>query len=238
MNTTKVQAVAAFVGAAAVIGGTFSGSAVASPSTATDARAGVCAGVKNCHRVAKIDVDGDRRADRVAWRQINKNRVQIRVRTADGKLLKRTVGVRAWPGGGAWGGAAWIDGRRGAELVIGSMAGAHASHYRMLTYRKGRLVGEKSPWHGSIKGRWAVDASARYYNGWDRNVGKRGRITMTMKSAERNRSGRGFHGFNVRYAWTKGHWKRINRTKQTYKNVRQARKIAGWHVGHLDRWPG
>lgn len=81
-----------------------------------EARAGVCAGVKHCHRVAIIDVDGDHRADRVGWHQLSKKKVQIRVRTADGELLKRKVGVRRWYGGGAWGGAAWIDGRRGAEL--------------------------------------------------------------------------------------------------------------------------
>lgn len=235
MTNSKIRTAAAAVGAAAVFGGAFSAPATAAPSTS--ARAGVCAGVKNCHRVATIDVDGDRRADRVGWRQINRNKVQIRVRTADGELLKRTVGVRKWPGGGTWGDAAWIDGHRGAELLIGTVAGAHTTHYRMLTYRNGRLVGEKSPWRSSIGGRWAVDASARFYAGWDRNVGKRGRVTMTMKSAERNRNGRGFHGFNVRYAWHNGHWKRVKRIDRTYRTQRQARKIAGWHVGHLDRWP-
>lgn len=227
----------AIVGAVAVTVTAFNGAATASTGPA-DARAGVCAGVKKCQRVATVDVDGDRRADRVGWRQLSKKKAQIRVRTADGKLLKRKVGVRQWPGGGAWGGAAWIDGRRGAELLVGSMAGAHAMHYRMLTYRNGRLVGEPSPWHGSIKGRWAVDASARFYAGWDRNVSKRGRVTMTMKVAERNRRGQKFTGFNVRYAWRNGHWKHVKRIKRTYANQSQARKIGGWHVGHLNRWPG
>lgn len=238
MNTNKIHATGALLGTVAVVGATFTGAATAAPSTGSDARAGVCAGVKHCHRVAVIDVDGDRRADRVGWRQLSKNKAQIRVRTADGELLRRTVGVRYWPGGGAWGDAAWIDGHRGAELLIGAGAGAHASHYRMLTYRNGRLVGEKSPWHASIKGRWAVDASVMFYAGWDRNVGRRGRITMTMKMAERNRNGHGFHGFNVRYEWRDGDWKRLARTKHTYKHDRQARRIAGWHVAHLDRWPG
>ena len=98
--------------------------AVPAASSGSPARNGVCAGVQDCRRVATIDVDGDRRADRVGWHRINKKRVQIRVRTAKGRLLRREVNVRYWWRGGKWGGAAWIDGRPGAGSDLESYRGA------------------------------------------------------------------------------------------------------------------
>ena len=203
------------------------------------ARAGVCAGVKNCHRVAVVDISGDRRADHVGWQQIDRNRVRIRVRVTAGPLVTRKVNVRQWWRGGEWGGAAWIDGRRGAEMLVGSTMGAHTPFYTMLTYRNRRLVVEKSPAVGAYgSNRWAIDASLMAYAGWDRNVGRNGRLTMTQRVARRNDKSNGFSGHNVRYVWRNGDWRRVKRTERTYKNERQARKIAGWHVGHLQRFPG
>src|SRR4051794_34481359 len=72
----------------------------------TTARASVCKQVSECHVVASVDVDGDHRPDQVGWRQLSKDAVQIRVRTASGALLVRRVDVQLWFGGGAWGGAA------------------------------------------------------------------------------------------------------------------------------------
>ncbi|UPK74027.1 hypothetical protein MU582_16535 [Nocardioidaceae bacterium SCSIO 66511] len=217
------------------------GAFLAVPGGASGAPTGKapCAGVKNCHRVVTIDVDGDRRADRVSWRQISDKQVQIRVRTAKGRFLQRKVNVRNWWKGGKWGGAAWIDGRPGAELLIGSQMGAHTPFYTMLTVRKGRLVVEKCPAfgpYGSI--RWGVDSSLMSYAGWRRNVSPNGVITMTQRIATRNGDGVAFKGYNVRYAWSHGRWTKIKRIPRWYKNTRQARKVGGWHVWHLKRFPG
>lgn len=229
----------AAVGAATALAVTGAITPGAGAAAATDrSRTPVCAGVKHCHRVAVIDVDGDHRADRVGWRQLSKKKVQIRVATADGELRTRRVGVRYWYGGGAWGDAAWIDGRAGAELLIGSEMGAHTPQYTMLTYRNHRLVVERSPRGRYVEGRWVVDSALNAYVGWHRNVGKGGRITLTYRYAWRDASGKGFHGHNVRFAWKRGDWRRVNRAARSYRNARQAAKIAGWHVGHLQRWPG
>lgn len=237
---TKATLTTATLTTLTIAGTTLAGPATqASSTTSPEVRAGVCAGVKHCHRVVTIDVDGDRKADRVGWHQLSKRRVQIRVRMATGKLLERKVSVRHWPGKGAWGGAARVDGRRGAELLIGSAMGAHTPQYTMLTYRKGRLTVEKSPRRSDgAGGRWAVDSALMVNLGWHRHVGRSGRIAMTYKEAWRNGKSNSFKGRNIQYTWTNGHWKRTNTFRRWYKTERAARKIGGWHVGRLKRFPG
>ena len=237
-STSSIAATALLLPLTAVVGG--APVAGGAPSGAEEAaRGGVCAGAKKCHRVAKVDVNGDRRADRVGWQQINDKRVRIRVRITGGRLITRTVNVGRWWGGGEWAGAAWIDGRRGAELLIGSSMGAHTPFYTMLTYRKGRLVMEKSPAVGAYGSNlWAIDSSLRAYAGWNRHVGKHGRITMTQRIAFRNSTGKRYSGHDVRYVWRSGNWKRVKRVNRTYRNKARAARIAGWHVGHLQRFPG
>lgn len=238
MQTHIAKPAWTFAAALALTGSALAAPAVSSGSPAP-ASNGVCAGVKSCHRVATIDVDGDRRADQVGWHQLDKFRVEIRVRTVKGRTLRHTVNVRYWWKGGEWGGAAWIDGRPGAELLVGSLMGAHTPFYTMLTFRKGHLAVEKSPAVGAYgTDRWAIDSSLMAYAGWDRNVGPKGRITMTQRVASRNGDGVEFKGHDVRYAWTKGHWKQVNRKQHWYKNARKASKIGGWHVWHLERFPG
>ncbi|MGH3359131.1 MAG: hypothetical protein ACRDO7_10035, partial [Nocardioidaceae bacterium] len=159
--TLKVTA----TGAVLALVASLAPNAAASVAAASDTRAGtgVCAGVQNCHRVAVIDVDGDRRSDRVGWRRLSDTYAQVRVRTADGESLVRKVDVRFWPGGGTWGDAAWIDGRRGAELLAGSVMGAHTPQYTMLTYRKSGLVVERSPGGRIVDGRWTIDSALTVY---------------------------------------------------------------------------
>ena len=227
----------AVVGTALVLSATTLPGAAAGTETAS--RAGVCAGVKRCHRVATIDVDGDRRADQVGWQQLNRKQVRIRVRITGGPVVTRKVNVRLWWPGGQWGDAAWIDGRRGAELLVGSTKGAHTPYYTVLTYRSGRLVVERSPATGAYGGpQWAIDSSLGGYVGWNRHVSKRGRVTITQRIAFPNRKGERYSGDDVRYVWRGGGWKQTKRTHRTYKNAKRASRIAGWHVGHLQRFPG
>lgn len=235
MNSQRLRIVAVAATALSMAGALLS-SANALPTSGS--RTAVCAGVQRCHRVAVIDVDGDRRADRIGWRRLGDAHAQVRVRTADGEALARKIDVRYWPGGGVWGDAAWIDGRPGAELLAGSVMGAHTPQYTMLTYRKGRLVIERSPGDRIDRGRWMVDSALMIHAGWHRDVGPRGRVTITERDALRTGEGKRFRGHDVRYAWRGGRWVRVDSTARTYRGNRQARSIGGWHVGHLERWPG
>jgi len=195
--------------------------------------AGVCAGIAHCRVVADRDVDGDGERDKVAWVQRSKKLVVIRVWTADGERLHRSVDVSWWYGGGAWGGATRIDGRRGVELVIGSTMGAHTPGYTMLTYRRGSLRVLDSPRN---EDHWYIDAAYSVLAGWWRST-PGDRVTMTYKDALRTRSDT-FRGANTTYVWRDGHWAKARADKTSYRNLNRANRIAGWHVHGLAEWPG
>lgn len=229
----RTLSIAALVIAAALTG-CGNTSAVAGRGTGP-AQVSACAGVAACHVVASVDVDGDGRPDQVGWRQISQDLVQIRVRTATGKMLVHGVNVHLWWGGGAWGGAARIDGPAGAELLIGSMQGAHTPMYTMLTYRSGALVVEASP--SPLSQRWQVDAAWGDYMGWARHI-VAGHAAMTQSIVFRAEHGQSFSGTSVRYVWSIDHWQRTTKSSISYPTVKAASAMAGFHVAGLDAFPG
>lgn len=194
---------------------------------------GVCAGVDRCERVAVIDVDGDGRTDQVGWRRLDRTQVQIRVRTAERRLLRRSVTARR-PAPLAWTGATAVDGRPGAELVVDSRTGSRTTYYTMLTYRAGRIVVERAPVRRPHR-RWGVAPGVTRYAGWHRHVWPSGRVTMTLKVARRDGDSVRLRGYDERYEWADGGWRYVRRDR-THLSVREAERIAGWHLDGLDRF--
>jgi len=228
----RTLSIATLVIAAALTG---CGTTTAVAGHDTVARASACANVSHCHVVASVDVDGDGRPDQVGWRQLSQDAVQIRVGTATGKLLVHRVDVHLWWGGGAWGGAARIDGPAGAELLVGSMQGAHTPMYTMLTYRHGALVVEASP--SPLSQRWQIDAAWGDYMGWARHIAG-GHATMTQSIVFRAEDGDSFTGNRVTYVWDVDHWQRTARAAISFPSEKSASAMAGFHVKGLDAFPG
>src|SRR3990170_4348794 len=85
---------------------------------------GVCQVVDRCRVVAETDVDGDGVRDQVGFVAESERRVVVHVKTATGQRLHRGLAVLWFPRGDFYG-AAPIDGRPGAELVVGTTMGAH-----------------------------------------------------------------------------------------------------------------
>lgn len=208
----------------------------------------VCAGVSGCKVVKRVDVDGDARADQVGvvMRNLgstNPGTVTVRVRTATNRLLSTTGTNVRWVGtaADAWAGAAPIDGRRGAELVVGQTTGAHALWFRVITYREGRLVTLRAPKAlkrtGQSRGTatWPVDGSYNAQVGVYRTTSK-GRAYVRLKSAIRNNSGKGHTGWTVKYRWSGGRWKVVSARKVRYKTDNSAYKIGGWHIKGIPAW--
>ncbi|MGH3500352.1 MAG: hypothetical protein ACRDQA_05555 [Nocardioidaceae bacterium] len=234
-SSVAAFSVAALVSSAVPASAVQASAVQATPTPGSQTTPGVCANVRHCHVVGYPDVDGDHFDDQVGWRQINKQKVQIRVRTANGDMLTKRVNVRWWFGGGDWSGATHIDKRRGVEMLIGSEMGAHTLWYTMLTYRHGDLVVEKSPAAGA---KWAADGAANIYQGWKRHVRTSGVVTMTERMATRTNNGNHFRGHNTTYVWRHDHWAKGRTVDTHYKNARQASKIGGWHVHGLRHFPG
>ncbi|MGH3471522.1 MAG: hypothetical protein ACRDPG_05705 [Nocardioidaceae bacterium] len=217
------------------------GSPTPSAHTSTGATAarvsGVCTGVAHCHVVGRSDVDGDGTPDQIGWVRHKAHQiVVIRVKTAAGPVLQRRLSVKLWLGTGAWGGAAPIDGSRGAEILVGTEMGAHTPVYTMLTYRHQALVVERSPLGDST---WWVDAAYNYDFAWARHTRSNGVVTMTQKSAFRTSlHGHRFAGTDITWAWRSGHWAKRATVKRSYPTATAAAMMAGWRVPGLDRFPG
>ena len=213
-----------------------SASPSASPST-------VCSRVRLCEVEAPVDVDGDGEDDEVGVvtdmvrHGEGAGVVQVRVRTATGRTLVSTSRSASWTGA-AWFGAALIDGRDGSELVVGQTMGAHSQFFRVLTYRKGRLVTLRAPRYpaefgsGPDTSAWYTDSSAMFHDGIRRSVDD-GQVVVTLTTLSRDDSGRRHSGWTAGYRWTAAGWELISTTRAHRKSDRAASRAAGWHVTGL-----
>jgi len=227
--------VAAALGSVAVTLG------LATPASAASTT--VCTGVEGCRVVASGDIDGDGRADQVGI--VAKNitssadgTITVRVRTASNKVLQTTGSDVSWPVG-PFHGLAAIDGVPGKEIIVGDFTGAHALQWRVVTYRKGRLVTLPPPPHSSLtrSSRWATDGSYSVQLGWSRHVSKTGVVYLKKKEALRKESGHGHVGKTTVYRWKSGKWVKTSTRKVRYKTDKAAFKIGGWHLRGLAVWP-
>jgi hypothetical protein len=223
----------------------------ASITTTTAAKAdssrSVCAGVSGCKMVVQRDVDGDGRRDQVGIveRHVqDSGSVTVRVRTAKGKHLQITNHDVIWFGK-TWLGSAAIDGRRGAELVVGQAAGAHAMQFRVITSRRGKLVWLRAPkpFAGQAtripRKNWLIDSSYSFNTGIYRSV-SHGKVTLRVKSATRYRNDDRrhphYHVTTSTYTWRSGHWDKQSLRKVS-RSDKTAARIGGWHVEGLPRFP-
>jgi len=206
---------------------------------ATAAARNVCTGVAGCKVVAKVDVNGDGKSDQVGVVRsgtAEDGKITVRVLTAGGRLLKTSNALTFWGGGNGWFGAAAIDGRRGAELVVGSTAGAHTEFFRVITYRSGKLVTLKAPARlpGSAS-RWTMDCAYSSNIGVSRSV-RKGVRYLTVRTAVRNDSGVGHHGRTTVYRWKSSRWVQLSTKAVRYRSDQSAFKICGWHIKGLRRY--
>ncbi|MGH3354372.1 MAG: hypothetical protein ACRDOJ_00655 [Nocardioidaceae bacterium] len=205
----------------------------ADQDTATPSPArGVCTDVDTCRVVASTDVDGDDIRDQVGFVVVSDKRVVVRVRTADGRTLRRSLATVWFPKGELFG-ASPIDGRPGAELVVGTTMGAHTLFFTSLTVRSGRLVRLPPPGPGR---EWMTDAAYSFHAGVTRRV-EDGRVVVVLGQVGRVGLSRRFSGTDRMFVWRDGRWQHIRTQRTTYRNARAASKVGGWHVDGLPRSP-
>jgi hypothetical protein len=212
--------------------------------TPTPTVVSVCSGVTGCRPVATVDVDGDGAPDQVgvvAQDTTSAGSITVRVRTAAGESLQ-TTGRDVYWFSDPFLGAVPLDGRAGAEIVVGSTMGANFQQFRVVTYRSGRLVTLPAPpavWSSEgmkrSTSRWGVDGSYRFNVGIFRAQSTDG-VTVTMKTLERNASGHGHSGHVTRYRWRSDGWVKVSATTVRSVTDQTAFASGGWHVTGLRRF--
>jgi hypothetical protein len=157
--------------------------------------------------------------------------VVVRVKLGPRRIVQVKRRLRYW-GGPAWQGAATIDGRPGAELVVGHVAGAHTQFFTVLTWRGGRLVAERTP-DGSPD--WTIDGAYNVDIGWLHRKGDPlGTITGLVN--ERNDGATTFTGTQSTWAWTDGRWTLTSRQTDTAIPERTAYTWGGFQIPGLSRY--
>ena len=226
--------------AAAAIGAVAVSLGLATPASAASTT--VCTGVTGCRVVASGDIDGDGRVDQVGIVARNvtssSGTITVRVRTATNKIMQTTGSKVSFWYNRPFQGIAAIDGVPGKEIVVGDLTGAHAMQWRVVTYRKGRLVTLPPPPGSGLtrSSRWATDGSYSFQLGWSRSVSSKGVVNLKRKDAHRNQSGRGHMGKTSVYRWKSGKWVKASTKKVRYKTEKAAFAVGGWHLRGLPVW--
>jgi hypothetical protein len=205
--------------------------------TARDAGAaepatGVCQGVERCQVVAETDVDGDGVRDQVGFVSESEHRVVVHVKTATGQRLRRGMNITWFPRGEFYG-ATPIDGRPGADLVVGSMMGAHTLFFTTLSVQRDRIVRLPAP---GGEPEWMIDGAYSFYAGVSRRV-EDGRVVVVLREAARDGVRPTFTGRDRTYVWRDGGWRHRSTTTTHYRNDRDLAEVGGWHVPGLPRFP-
>ncbi len=195
--------------------------------------AGVCDRVEQCRVVAQTDVDGDDVRDQVGFVSESKRRVTVHVKTASGQRLRRSLAVTWFPRGDFYG-AAPIDGRPGAELVVGTTMGAHTLWFTTLSVRSGRIVRLPAP---GGEPEWMIDGAFSFQAGVSRRVLPDGGVVVVLRDAARDGVASTFTGRDRAYVWRDGGWRHRSTTPTRYDSERAAGKVGGWHVPGLPRFP-
>jgi hypothetical protein len=193
--------------------------------------AGLCAGTTNCRVVSHRDVNGDGQSDAVARILRPRQSVTLRVQVAGGPRVHRRINTERWGTNEPWQGAAKIDGKPGADLVVGFLSGAHTLFFRVLRFRDGRLQMVDAPG----RARWVIDGSFSFNIGQFRSI-RNGRVFMTKRTAVRDLDGTGHHGRDTRFRWNRLRWVKVSSVRRTYARDRAAFRVGGWHVRGLPRF--
>jgi hypothetical protein len=206
--------------------------AQATQATQAEPASGVCDEVPECDVVANADVDGDGVADEVGFVVQSRREVVVHVKTAAGQSLQHPLEVMWFPRGEFYG-AAPIDGRPGAELVVGTNMGAHTLFFTTLSVQDGRIVQLDAPGGDD---EWMVDGAFSFQAGVTRRV-EDGQAVVVLSDAARRGHRSAFAGRDRTFVWTDAGWEHRSTTRRRYRGEESVLEVGGWHVEGLPRFP-
>jgi hypothetical protein len=156
----------------------------------------------------------------------------VRVTTASGETVGRELETMWFPRGEFFG-ATPIDGRPGAELVVGTTMGAHTLWFTSLAMDSGRLEVLPAP---GAEDEWMIDGAYSFHAGVSRRVAD-GRALVVLRDAARDGQAPRFSGRDRTYVWTDSGWRLESSERTRYRGERAVARIGGWHVAGLRTFP-
>lgn len=236
MSTSVLAHTALVLSGALAAGGAFAAapSASAAPAGVPTASPVACSS-SACTVVARVDVDGDGRADTVSvtpTRAHGSVAQTLRVVTARKQVAQVAYATPYLHSSPTWFGAARIDGVTGNELVVRTGWGAHSQWFAVYSWRGGKLVAQRDPSSGSTE--WVTDGAWMTTKGYTVQVAG-GQRTLTAREYLRSEGdSHRFDGTAVTFTWRGGAWRRTSsshvRVAETSPKVEAA---YGWHVSGL-----
>lgn len=230
---------------------------LAAAPAASAGTTGACTGVSSCVVMGTADVDGDGRSDEVGVVNdyvdgVRYDRTRgdstIRVRTATGRTLTtRTTGI-TWYGSNAYFDNAPIDGRKGAEIIVGTKHGPllgdtrygerpgrmNWTEFRVITYRDGRLTTLLSPTGDSTSGQYRWRMYGDYPSVGFSRVLSSGRTYVIRSRSNISYSTGDLYLTRTTYRWTGTGWSKY-RTSTGVTDDMGARNVAWWRMTGIDR---
>lgn len=223
--------------------------AIGSATPAQAAPSGVCTGVTNCKVVKSVDITGDGVKDSVGIVThpiFGDYYASVRVLTGKGTLLTYTDGSGIWPySEGIFRGAAPIDGRPGADVVIGNAAAAYdGTRWLVVGYRHHKLVKVNAPklpkkvgipnygwWMTASNDDWRKDykhPTVKIVEGIKRTT-HHGKAQVELTVATRAKKQHKYDTWTVTYRWNGHGWHRVS-TKHRKLSKHAATALSGWHL--------
>ena len=234
--TTRTRWSALALAATVLTGGATTASAAptAVPSAAPTADAPPVCLAAGCRVVTRADVDGDGRRDRTSITPTTRGgrKAQVlRTVTARGEVAHVTVPTPWLYGESAWFGAAFLDGRPGAELVLRTGYGAHTQYFGVYGWERGRLAARQDPSTRSTQ--WSTDGALSVTKGYA--VGRSGgAMTLAATEYHANDGWTAMVGTRSTFRWSKGAWRKAGTvTLRAGLNSPALAAAYGWHVKGL-----
>lgn len=207
---------------------------LAAPTSAAPATASAAAGTAPNSYTTRVDMDGDRRPDKVTLaitrKTADRTYYSINVVTAKGKKSSARLSVdvystlapaKMWAGSGA------MDGAPGSEIRVLEGDGGESFWLKVYTWRNGKLALQREPRRG-LNG-WAHEqGSFPNVSGYTFSTVRGVRQVVSHDLVKDDDSGL-FSGTDTTFQWVKGAWKRSSTTKVTSLPEAKARALSGWH---------
>lgn len=156
-------------------------------------------------RTVRVDVNGDGKADTVTVTALGGTQYELKVVTAKSTAAVTFGSTDPLESRSVWGGAARLDGVKGAELIVRTSTPDASGGFAVYTWRKGALVAEAAPASPSTRAGWWTGSAQAI-----RFLTSHGRAYVDVAKLALAGTSSGLRAKIVRSVWRGGKWVKVS----------------------------